>query len=165
MAKEPELLNGVPAFTVTQFAVTLKGALKQMFAGGVWLEGEIEGMKSQPHATGHYFSLIDGEGKDKAKLDVKLFANSGDLKRVTAKLATHGLALQNGMRVRFYCDIDFYVVRGELSLIIKDVDTQFTIGDIAAKREELIRKLVEKGVDKINKRVEVPLVPLRLGII
>ena len=165
MAKEPELLNGVPAFTVTQFAVTLKGALKQMFAGGVWLEGEIEGMKSQPHATGHYFSLIDGEGKDKAKLDVKLFANSGDLKRVTAKLATHGLALQNGMRVRFFCEIDFYVVRGELSLIIKDVDTQFTVGDIAAKREELIRKLLEKGVDKINKRLEVPLVPLRLGII
>ena len=110
MAKEPELLNGVPAFTVTQFAVTLKGALKQMFAGGVWIEGEIEGMKSQPHSTGHYFSLIDGEGKDKAKLDVKLFTNNGDLKRVMAKLATHGVVLQNGMRVRFYCDIEFYIV-------------------------------------------------------
>jgi exodeoxyribonuclease VII large subunit len=69
------------------------------------------------------------------------------------------------MRVRFYCEIDFYIVRGELSLIIKDVDTQFTIGAIAAKREELIRKLIAKGVDKINKRLEVPLVPLRLGII
>ena len=36
--------------------------------GAFWIEGEIEGMKSQPHSTGHYFSLIDGEGKDKAKL-------------------------------------------------------------------------------------------------
>ena len=165
MAAEIEFINGVPAFTVTQFSTTLKRTLKDIFDGGVWLEGEIEGMKSQPHATGHYFSLIEGEGRDKAKLDVKLFSNSGDLKRVTAKLGHHGLEMKNGLRVRFFCEIDFYIPRGEVSLIIKDVDTQFTVGDIAAKREALLRALIEKGVDKINKRLPVPLVPLRLGVV
>ena len=165
MAAEIEFLNGIPAFTVTQFSTTLKRTLKDIFSGGIWLEGEIEGMKPQPHATGHYFSLIDNEGKDKAKLDVKLFSNSGDLKRVTAKLAQHGLEMKNGLRVRFFCEIDFYIPRGEISLIIKDVDTQFTVGDTAAKREALLKALLEKGVDKINKRLPLPLVPLRLGIV
>jgi exodeoxyribonuclease VII large subunit len=61
--------------------------------------------------------------------------------------------------------VEYYGPFGKLNLIATDVDTQFSAGDVAAKREELLRQLMEKGVDKINKRIPVPLVPLRLGII
>lgn len=165
MTAQPELVDGVPLFTVGSFNLTLKGLFRDLFPDGIWIEGEIEGMKAQPHSTGHYFSLIDGEGRDKSKIDVKLFANSGDLRRVTDKMSREGVAMKNGMRVRFKCTVDFYVPRGEVSLIIKDVDTQFTLGDIAAKREALIRRLLEAGEDRKNKRREVPLVPLRLGVV
>lgn len=165
MTQEPEYVDGVPLFTVGAFNGTLKALLKEIFPGGVWIEGEIEGMKPQPHSTGHYFSLIDGEGKNKSKIDVKLFANSGDLRRVTTKMTEQGMDMKNGLRVRFLCQVDFYVPRGEVSLIIKDVDTQFTLGDIAAKREALIRRLVESGENLKNKRRPVPLVPLRLGVV
>lgn len=165
MPPEPQFIDGVPAFTVASFNGTLKEVFRDLFPGGVWIEGEIEGLKPQPHATGHYFSLIDVLGKDKAKIDVKLFSNSGDLGRVTKKMATAGVEMRNGIRVRFMCVVDFYVPRGEVSLIIKDVDTQFMVGDIAAKREELIRRLRESGATKLNKQVPVPLVPLRLGVV
>ena len=165
MALEPELIDGVPAFTVSTFNGALKAALKQLFPQGVWIEGEIEGMKPQPHATGHYFSLIEGEGRDKVKIDVKLFSNSGDLSRVTAKMRTNGIEMKNGIRVRFLCTVDFYAQRGEVSLIIKDVDTQFTVGDIAAKRAELIARLQADGTFAENKRRQVARVPLRLGIV
>jgi exodeoxyribonuclease VII large subunit len=60
---------------------------------------------------------------------------------------------------------DYYAPFGKLSLVATDIDTQFSAGDVAAKREELIRKLLELGVDKVNKRQPIPLVPLRLGVV
>lgn len=164
-AVEPQIVDGIPAYTVAQFGPLLKSILRGVFPDGVWIEGEVEGLKPTPHSTGHYFSLVDGEGKSKSKLDVKLFANSGDLARVMRKMSDHGIPLANGMRVRFLCDVDFYSVRGELNLIIKDVDTQFTLGDIAKKRDELIARILAAGTDKKNKSRIVPLVPLRLGVV
>jgi exodeoxyribonuclease VII large subunit len=92
-----------------------------------------------------------------------LFA--GPLKNVQAKLRNQGIELKNGLKVRLYGRPDFYAPFGKLSLKVTDVDTQFSAGDIAAKREELLRQLLEKGVDKVNKRLPVPMVPLRLGVI
>ena len=97
------------------------------------------------------------------KLSCNLFA--GPLKNVQAKLRNQGIELKNGLKVRLYGRPDFYAPFGKLSLKVTDVDTQFSAGDVAAKREELLRQLMEKGVDKLNKRIPVPLVPLRLGII
>ena len=162
---EPETLDGVPSFTVAQFGTAMKHTLGGLFPEGVWVEGEVEGLKPKPHATGHYFSLVEGEGKNKATLDVKLFANSGSLQRVMKKMVDHGVPLANGMKVRFRCRVDFYVQRGQLSMIIDDVDTQFTLGELAAKREALIAALVAKGLHEKNKRRPVPLVPMRIGVV
>jgi exodeoxyribonuclease VII large subunit len=73
--------------------------------------------------------------------------------------------LKDGLKVRLYGQPEFYAPHGKLSLKATDIDTQFSAGDIAAKREELLRVLIEKGIDKVNKRRPIPLVPLRLGVI
>ena len=69
------------------------------------------------------------------------------------------------MRVRLYGIPDYYAPFGKLSIKVEDIDTQFTVGDVAAKREALLKALLEKGVHKLNKRRPVPLVPLRLGVV
>lgn len=162
---EQETIDGVPSYSVAQFGSAMKSALGGLFPDGVWVEGEVEGLKPKPHPTGHYFSLVEGEGKNKATLDVKLFANSGSMQRVMKKMDDHGVPLANGMKVRFRCRVDFYVPRGQLSMIIDDVDTQFTLGELAAKREALIASLVAKGLHEKNKRRPVPLVPMRIGVV
>ena len=161
MAAELEFINGVPSFTVGQFTEVLNHVLKASFDEGVWVEGEIQGLrKPNPHA---YFTLIENIDGEKAQLNINLFA--GQLRNVQAKLRQQGIELKDGLKVRLYGRVEFYGPFGKLNLIATDVDTQFSAGDIAAKREELLRQLLEKGVDKINKRIPVPLVPLRLGII
>lgn len=158
---EIEYINGAPAFSVGQFSGVLNSVLDASFEGGIWIEGEIEGLrKPNPHA---YFSLIEKVDGAKAQININLFANQ--LRGVQAKLRQHGIELKDGLKVRLFGEPQYYAPFGKLSLIVSDVDTQFSAGDVAAKREELLRALVEKGVDKINKRVPVPLVPLRLGII
>jgi exodeoxyribonuclease VII large subunit len=161
MPLEVEFINGSPSFSVGQFAGVLNSVLKSSFDDGVWVEGEIEGLRSpNPHA---YFSLIENVDGAKAQLNINLFA--GPLRNVQAKLRQQGIELKNGLKVRLFGRPEYYAPFGKLSLIVSDVDTQFSAGDVAAKREELLRQLLEKGVDKINKRIPVPLVPLRLGVI
>ena len=161
MAAEVEFINGVPSFSVGQFTEVRNHVLKASFDEGVWVEGEIQGLrKPNPHA---YFTLIENIDGVKAQLNINLFA--GPLRNVQAKLRQQGIELKDGLKVRLFGRVEYYGPFGKLNLIATDVDTQFSAGDVAAKREELLRALMEKGVDKINKRIPVPLVPLRLGII
>ena len=161
MAAELEFINGVPSFSVGQFTEVLNHVLKASFDEGVWVEGEIQGLrKPNPHA---YFTLIENVDGVKAQLNINLFA--GPLRNVQTKLRQQGIELKDGLKVRLFGRVEYYGPFGKLNLIATDVDTQFSAGDVAAKREELLRQLMEKGVDKINKRIPVPLVPLRLGII
>jgi exodeoxyribonuclease VII large subunit len=161
MPQEIEFIDGVPSFTVTQFSAVLNEVMKTSFDGGVWIEGEIEGLKRpNPHA---YFSIVEKAEKGKAQVNVNIWA--GPLKGIQAKLRNGGIELKDGLKVRLYGRPDYYAPFGKLSLVVTDIDTQFSAGDLAAKREELIRKLLELGVDRVNKRLSVPLVPLRLGII
>ena len=161
MTAEVEFINGVPSFSVGQFTEVLNHVLKASFDEGVWVEGEIQGLrKPNPHA---YFTLIENVDGVKAQLNINLFA--GPLRNVQTKLRQQGIELKDGLKVRLFGRVEYYGPFGKLNLIATDVDTQFSAGDVAAKREELLRQLMEKGVDKINKRIPVPLVPLRLGII
>jgi len=162
---EPEQIDGVPLYTVGRFATVLKREIAELFPEGMWLEGEIEGMKDRPHSSGHYFSLVDGDGRGKKSIDAKLFAWGGVMDRVLKKMDALGFPLKNGMRVRFRCRLDYYDVRGQLGVIIEDVDTQFTLGMVAAKRDQLIAALMAKGLHKRNKQCQVPVVPLRLGVV
>lgn len=161
MNDEIEYFNGAPAFTVGQFSDILNRVLRASFDEGVWIEGEIEGLKRpNPHV---YFSLIENIDGKKAQVNINLFVR--ELKNVQAKMRQQGIELKDGLKVRLYGRPDYFGPFGKLSIIVSDIDTQFTVGDIAAQREALLKALIEKGVDKPNKRLAVPVVPLRLGVI
>jgi len=158
---EIDYINGVPAVTVGQFSEEVNQLVSSAFDGGVWIEGEIEGLKRpNPHL---YFSLIENVDGKKAQANISLFA--GNLRAIQTKLRQQGLELKDGLRVRLYGIPEYYAPFGKLSIKAEDIDTQFTVGDVAAKREALLKALLEKGVDKLNKRRPVPLVPLRLGVV
>lgn len=158
------MIEGLPVLSIAEFGRLVESTLRGVFPEGLWVEGEVRGLKPRPHATGHYFALADGSGATEVSINVKLFKR-GALDAVLAKMEAHGVPLQNGMRVRFLCRTNFYAKSGELSLIIDDVDTTFALGEIARKRDELIKKLVAGGIDKKNKQRPVPLVPLRIGVV
>lgn len=161
MVDEIEFLNGVPSFSVGQFASILNQVLKASFDEGVWIEGEIEGLKRpNPHL---YFSLVENVDGKKAQVSINLFATP--LKNIQAKMRQQGIELKDGLKVRLYGRPEFYGPFGKLNIIVTDIDTQFTIGDIAAQREALLKSLLERGVDKPNKMLPLPVVPLRLGVI
>ena len=152
MAAELEFINGVPSFSVGQFTEVLNHVLKASFDEGVWVEGEIQGLrKPNPHA---YFTLIENVDGVKAQLNINLFA--GPLRNVQAKLRQQGIELKDGLKVRLFGRVEYYGPFGKLNLIATDVDTQFSAGDVAAKREELLRQLMEKVLTKSTREFRFP---------
>lgn len=158
---EIEWVDGAPVFTVGQFAGVMNGVLHQSFPDGVWIEGEIQGLRPpKPHM---YFSLVENDRGRSAQVNITVFANV--VREIRGKLALVGAELKDGMRIRMFGAVDFYSPTGRLGLKVSDVDTKFTAGDIATKRAELVQRLKEDGSTQRNKRREIPLVPLRLGIV
>jgi len=75
-----------------------------------------------------------------------------------------GETLKAGMTVLANVQIQFHEVYG-LSLNVKDIDPNFTLGERARKKQEIIAQLKEDGIFEMNKSHILPLVPQRIAII
>ena len=82
-----------------------------------------------------------------------------------SKLAESGLQLADGLKVRVYGEPDLYSGNGRFSFKVAKIDPRFTLGDLIAQREAVVKQLKLKKIYDANRAVELALVPLRVGII
>lgn len=128
----------------------------------VWVFGEV-GRVSRP-AGGHcYFDLIDDEEGERKVLSVNFF--SGVQNRLAPKLRQHGIEIEAGIKVRIRGTPNVYAPSGKFGFTISDIDPRFTLGDLAAKRDEIVKRLQKQGLYDRNKRTKLPLVPLSIGLV
>ena len=150
-----------PTYTVAELADALNASLRRGFNEGVWVRGEIQGWSERnQHA---YFRLADDTAGVKAVLNVQFFANAR--MKLRPMLQKHRLRLADGMKVRVFGYLDFYAPAGQLGLKMADLDPRFTLGDLAAQRDETIRRLVAEGLLDANKRTVVSPIPLHVGVV
>ena len=69
------------------------------------------------------------------------------------------------MKVRIHGYPDFFAPAGRLSLKMSGIDPRYTLGELALQREDLVRRLVADGLYDAQARLDLPLVPLRLGLV
>lgn len=152
-----------PTFSVGELAEAIKAVLKKGFFDGVWVRGEIQGL--QQRSNGHvYFNLTErGEGGGQSTIPVALWA--GTLARMRGMLAKHRMRLENGLQVRIHARLDFYGPSGRLSLVMDGLDPTYTLGQLAAERDQLLRRLVAEGLLDANKQRRLPAAPLRIGVV
>lgn len=151
---------GDPTFTVGELADAIDERLRSGFRDGVWVRGEINGLKRSGQHL--YFSLVEKERRSESKIDVKLFANK--LARLTPKLRSNRLDLRDGMLVRIHGQLDFYKARGALSVVMDDIDPRYTLGEIAQSREAVLQRLIASGLTGMNKQQRLSPIPLRIGV-
>ena len=147
-------------FSVSEFVKTVNQSIKQRFGRGVWLHGEIQEMKTPNHV---YFTLVDQDGDKKAVLSASIW--QGVYQSMRAKLAESGLQLADGLKVRVFGEPDLYAGNGRFSFKVSKIDPRFTLGDLIAQREEVVKQLKLKKLYDANRAVDLALVPLRVGII
>lgn len=147
-----------------ELAASIAERLQEAFPGEVWVRGEIHDLSRA--RSGHvYFSLVDDEDGDTARLSVML--PSTNKVRVNRLLMRAGgrVRMTDGTDVRIRGRIDFYGPRGQLQLRMTSIDPAFTLGQLAAARAELLERLATEGLLDRNGQLVLPLVPLRIGIV
>ncbi len=150
-----------PTYTVGELAEVINDHLRRGFRDGIWVRGEISGLRNSGAHT--YFDLVEDADHGKAVISVQLFAPTKA--RIAPMLRKFRLELRNGMNVRIHGHLDFWAQAGRLGFKMASLDPKYTLGDIAQSRDEVIRRLVAEGLLDTNKRRPMSPVPLRVGVV
>ena len=98
-----------------------------------------------------------------AKASAKCWASKWMLVRPYFERTT-GQHLSAGMKVLLKVYPQFHEAFG-FSWIVTDIDPTYTMGDMARKRQEIIRQLKEEGVFELQKELELPVFSQRIAVI
>lgn len=155
-----------PTLTVSGLNRMIASVLRQGASRAMWIKGEITGYRK--HRNGHvYFDLAEKDhrsSRPKARIAAVLWA--GDQPAVAETMrAVPGFRLQEDIEVRILGRVDFFAPLGKVQIQVLDIDPTFTLGQIAAERERILRSLREEGLLDLNRAHPVPAAPVEVGVI
>lgn len=139
-------------------------AISRELRGPVWVRAEIGEMNER---NGHCFLTLaeparDGNEGD-ASLDVVIWRTAWD--RIRRQLDERGVALRKGLTVTFRGELRLRDGSGQLQLKCTSLDTDALLGELAARRLALRRRLAAENLLDANRRLPLHPVPLRLGVV
>lgn len=148
--------------SVSEFVKHVNRVLNREFSPGVWVQGEV--VKWRVVGRNAYCQLVENkDGRSIGTLDLSFF--NDNLVRVNGKLRQHRVTMKDGIKVRVFGKPNVWDAAGKFSLVVTSIDPRFTLGDMQATRDELVRKLKAAGLYDENRRREFPDLPLRVGVI
>src|SRR5271165_1538538 len=157
--------SGPDALSIGDLYRRIDRALARAIPGEVWVSGEVRSFNVS--SSGHcYLELVDpAVAHDNSTPVLKVVCWSSRWRIVRAELNNLGIALDAGLVVRVRGKVQLYKPRGDISFILSDLDTDALLGKVAAARARLVKALVDEGLFERNKRLPVPVVPLRIGLV
>ena len=117
------------------------------------------------HRNGHcYLELVEKDNqKIKSKIRATIWAYTFSGIHNFFKNTT-GTPLAPGMKILLNASLEYHEIYG-LSLNVKDIDPNFTLGEREKNRQETIQILEREGFLQLNKNIPLPLVAQNIAII
>ena len=143
--------------------------IEQLIGGEAMLQNQwviAETSDLRLNRSGHcYLELIekDGQGVTIARVGAAIWANKYRTLYYDFQRAT-GQTLASGMKVLVNVTATYHRLYG-MKVIINDIDPNYTLGDMARQRQEIINRLKAEGILDMNKELPWPEVPQRIAII
>lgn len=129
-----------------------------------WVEAELsECRESRGHCYLELIQKNEHNATPIAKASAKCWATKWTIIRPYFERTT-GQQLHAGMKVLLKVYAQFHEAYG-FSWIVTDIDPTYTLGDMARKRQEIIRQLKEEGVFDLQKELRLPLFCQRIAVI
>jgi len=151
--------------TLTELQQVIRDSLYISLPDFYWVTAEISEMKE--NSAGHcYLELIEKHPDDKnvrARVRAVIWSSKYRFLGALFRSAT-GDTLSEGMKVLVRIKIEYHELYG-LSLVISDIDPSYTMGEMALRRQAIIRRLEEEGVFRMNKDLDFPILPQRIAVI
>lgn len=139
-------------------------AVQSVLPGQYWVEAELSEVRER---GGHcYMELVEkqpGGNTPIARASAKCWRSTWAQVGPRFMRQT-GQALHPGMTIRALVSAQFHEAFG-FSWIVADIDATFTLGNMAMKRMEIIRRLREQGVIDMNKELPLPMFANRVAVI
>jgi exodeoxyribonuclease VII large subunit len=151
--------------SLTELQLIIRDSLYMALPDVYWVIAEISEIKE--NSAGHcYLELIEKQPDEKnvrARIKAIIWSNRYRFLKAFFENIT-GESLQEGLKILIKTKVEYHELYG-LSLIISDIDPVFTIGELAMKRQLVIKKLEEEGVFSMNKELPFPAFPQRVAVI
>lgn len=152
------------ALSLFELNSLVREAIEEYVTDEYWVEAELA---SAHESGGHcYMELIqkeDGSNTPIARASARCWRSTWALLKPHFERET-GQTLRGGLKVLLQVYPQFHENFG-FSWIVTDIDPTYTLGDMARRRQEIIRRLKEEGVFDLNKELELPLFAQRIAVI
>jgi len=151
-------------YSLRQLNLMVRDAIETHLPDEYWVEAELSECRER---GGHcYMELVEKEESTHtpiARASAKCWRQTWQIlepyfERVTSQ------PLRAGLKVLLKVYAQYHEAYG-FSWIVTDIDPTYTIGDMARKRQEIIRQLKEEGVFDLQKELLLPLFCQRIAVI
>lgn len=151
--------------TLLELNQRVKETLNREFPNTFWVIAEISELKV--NRKGHcYLDLVE-----KDELGDRIVAKAkGIIWSYTYRMlkpyfeTTTGREFKQGLKIMVNVSVEFHELYG-YSLYIRDIEPSYTLGDIALRRQEVIKKIEEEGIMDMNKQLSLHHVPQKIAVI
>lgn len=151
--------------TLLELNRQLSEVINSTFDEYVWVIAEISEIRTA--SNGHcYLELIEKAPHNNtivARIRATIWNNRWWLCKESFESAT-GQLLKAGLKILVCAQVQMHEAYG-LSLNIVDIDSKFTLGEAALRRQQIIKRLTDEGMIDMNKGLTIPILPQRIAII
>ena len=154
---------GKEYISLFELQTRLKQGIESLFPNHLWIRAEVSAVKARN--GGHcYMELSESDGKGLvAKVNAIIWSSRYRFIAPYFESVT-GSPLQEGMTVLVEVQVNFSQLYG-FSLIINDIDPEYSLGVKELERQKTIERLHREGLMDMQKELALPRLPYDLAVI
>lgn len=151
-------------FSLRQLNLMVRDAIEMQLPDEYWVEAELSECRER---GGHcYMELIEKDEQTNtpiARASAKCWRQTWQMVQPHFEHVT-GQPLHAGLKVLLRVYAQFHETFG-FSWIVTDIDPTYTIGDMARRRQEIIRQLKKEGVFDLQRELHIPMFAQHIAVI
>ena len=152
--------------TLYELNSLVRDIIEANFDEEYWVTGELSDV-STPAFGGHFYGELvqrdEQEDRIVAKARITCWARNYNMLRLRFQKEA-GETLRKGLQVKLLVKVNFHEQYG-YSLNVLDIDSTFTLGDLAKRRREILLQLERDGILHDNQSLPLPRLLRRIAVI
>lgn len=141
----------------------LKKGVELLFPNRLWIKAEVSAVKAR--SGGHCYLELSQSDESGLVAKVNAIIWSSKYRFIAPYFeSVTGSPLQEGMAVLVEVQVNFSQLYG-LSLIINDIDPEFSLGVKELERQQTIERLQKEGLMELQKELALPVLPYSFAVI
>ncbi|HSQ41823.1 MAG TPA: exodeoxyribonuclease VII large subunit [Fibrobacteraceae bacterium] len=153
------------SFPVSRYLQSVKRLVTEKIPP-VWVHGVISQLTVRGRLC--YLSLSEYAENDVRPIaSLSLYLYAQELEAFNQRLARlpQPFALSTELKVSLLLQADFYIPQGKFQAKVLDIDPVHTLGELALTRQAILRRLEQEDLRERNRKLSMPLLPLRIGLV